>query len=230
MDSVKHLFGALLIAVAIYLLGYLPQVPVLFLWAAYFIICGVYLGATQSLPEGASGWRYLIKGAGTFLLIWGVLALLGGFAGQRDFLHPLPLSSMSLGVQPGPAGASGAAEGQLFERVSNLDDLEKRLSAAKAAGKPVIVDYYADWCTDCLRMEKATFADPRVRQALAGFARLQPDVTRTGDNEVEAMKKRFRVYGPPAMVLLDGRGEPANAGPIYGFHDADDLLSLLGKI
>jgi thiol:disulfide interchange protein DsbD len=230
MDSVKHLFGALLIAVAIYLLGYLPQVPVLFLWAAFFIISGVYLGATQSLPEAASGWRYLWKGVGTFLLIWGVLALLGGFAGHRDFLHPLPLSSMSLGVQPGPAGASGAAEGQLFERISNLDDLEKRLTAAKAAGKPVIVDYYADWCTDCLRMEKATFADPRVRQALAGFARLQPDVTKTGDNEVEAMKKRFRVYGPPAMVLLDARGEPASAGPIYGFHDADDLLSLLGKI
>jgi thiol:disulfide interchange protein DsbD len=230
MDSVKHLFGALLIAVAIYLLGYLPQVPVLFLWAAYFIIGGVYLGATQSLPDGASGWRYLIKGVGTFLLIWGVLSLLGGFAGQRDFLHPLPLSSMSLGVQPGPAGTPGAAEGQLFERVRSLNDLDNRLAAARAAGKPVIIDYYADWCTDCLRMEKATFADPRVRQALAGFARLQPDVTKTGDNEVEAMKKRFRVYGPPAMVLLDARGELASTGPIYGFHDADDLLSLLGKI
>ena len=64
MDSVKHLFGALLIAVAIYLLGYLPDVPVLFLWAAFFIISGVYLGATQSLPEHASGWRYLWKGVG----------------------------------------------------------------------------------------------------------------------------------------------------------------------
>jgi thiol:disulfide interchange protein DsbD len=231
MDSVKHLFGALLIAVAIYLLGYLPQVPVLFLWAAFFIICGVYLGATQSLPEAASGWRYLWKGVGTFLLIWGVLALLGGFAGNRDFLHPLPLSSLSTGMMPATGGPGTAAtEGHLFERVNSLNDLENRLAAAKAAGKPVIVDYYADWCTDCLRMEKATFADPRVRQALAGFARLQPDVTRTGDNEVEAMKKRFRVYGPPAMVLLDARGEPASAGPIYGFHDADDLLSLLGKI
>jgi thiol:disulfide interchange protein DsbD len=231
MDSVKHLFGALLIAVAIYLLGYLPQVPVLFLWAAFFIISGVYLGATQSLPENASGWRYLVKGAGTFLLIWGVLALLGGFAGQRDFLHPLPpLSSISTSLAPGPTTAPGAAVGQLFERIHSLSDLDKRMADAKAAGKPVIIDYYADWCTDCLRMEKATFADPRVRQALAGFARLQPDVTNTGDGEVEAMKKRFRVYGPPALVLVNSRGEPASGGPIYGFHDADELLSLLGKL
>jgi thiol:disulfide interchange protein DsbD len=231
MDSVKHLFGALLIAVAIYLLGYLPQVPVLFLWAAFFIISGVYLGATQSLPEGASGWRYLVKGAGTFLLIWGVLALLGGFAGQRDFLHPLPpLSSMSTSLAPGPSAAPSAAEGQLFERIHSLSDLDKRMADAKAAGKPVIIDYYADWCTDCLRMEKATFADPRVRQALAGFARLQPDVTNTGDGEVEAMKKRFRVYGPPALVLVNSRGEPASGGPIYGFHDADKLLALIGKL
>ncbi|BAV34986.1 thiol:disulfide interchange protein [Sulfuricaulis limicola] len=230
MDSVKHLFGALLIAVAIYLLGYLPQVPVLFLWAAYFIIGGVYLGATQSLPEGASGWRYLIKGAGTFLLIWGVLALLGGFTGQRDFLHPLPLSSMSTSVAPGPSATSSTTEGPLFERIRSLNDLDKRMADARTAGKPVIIDYYADWCTDCLRMEKATFADPRVRQALAGFARLQPDVTNTGDGEVEAMKKRFRVYGPPALVLVNSKGEPASGGPIYGFHDADELLSLIGKL
>jgi thiol:disulfide interchange protein DsbD len=232
MDSVKHLFGALLIAVAIYLLGYLPQVPVLFLWAAFFIISAIYLGATQSLPEAASGWRYLWKGVGTFLLIWGVLALLGGFAGHRDFLHPLPLSTLSTGMMP-VAGGPGAAttEGHLFERVSSLNDLENRLTAAKAAGKPVILDYYADWCTDCLRMEKATFADPRVREELRNrFVLLQADVTDPNHPEGKAIKQRFGVYGPPAMLFFSADGQERRELRTYGFRNVDEFAALLRQV
>ena len=76
MEHVRYVFGVLLLAVAIYLLGLIPQVPVLLLWGALFIVVSVYLGATEGLPGGASGWRYLWKGLGTFLLVWGVLALI----------------------------------------------------------------------------------------------------------------------------------------------------------
>ncbi len=231
MDSVKHLFGALLIAVAIYLLGYLPQVPVLFLWAIFFIIGGVYLGATQSLPEGAGGWRYLWKGVGTFLLIWGVLALLGGFAGQRDFLHPLPLSSMSSGMVPAVGSTGPAAQEHLFERVTSFNDLEKRLAAAKAAGKPVILDYYADWCTDCLRMEKATFADPRVREELRRrFVLLQADVTDPNNADGKAIKQRFGVYGPPAVLFFSADGQERRELRTYGFRSVDEFTTLLRQI
>ncbi len=229
MDRVKQIFGVLLLAVAISFLGLLPQVPVLFLWAALFIISGVFLGATQSLSENASGWQYLWKGIGTFLLIWGVLALLGGFAGQRDIFHPLPLASTGNGTS-NSAGARSSEAGPLFERLTTLRQLEDRLAAAQAASKPVIVDYYATWCTDCLRMEQGTFADARVREQLNRFVRLQPDVTNTGDSEVEAMKKRFKVYGPPAMVILNAKGEQQSDLPIYGFHGVDEMLTLLSKM
>ncbi len=229
MDRVKHLFGAMLIAVAIYLLGFIPEVPVLFLWAALLIVCAVYLGATQSLPKEASGWQYLWKGLGTLLLIWGVLALLGGFAGNRDILRPLPLTSTAVTALSATGGAIPAPD-RPFERIYSARDLEDRLAAAKAAGKPVILDYYATWCTDCVRMERGTFADARVRAALARFVRLQPDVTNSGDAEVEAMKQRFKVYGPPALVFLDGNGEQQGSGPIYGYHDVEEFLALLPKI
>lgn len=231
MDRVKHLFGAMLIAVAIYLLGYIPEVPVLLLWAALLIISAVYLGATQSLPKEATGWQYLWKGIGTFLLIWGTLALLGGFTGNRDILRPLPLASAPLGVAAGAGGAAApAALEHPFERLYTLRDLEDRLAAAKAAGKPVIVDYYASWCTDCVRMEKSTFADARVRAELQRFVRLQPDVTNSGDAEIEAMKKRFKVYGPPALVFLDSQGQQRGDAPVYGYHNVEEMLSLLGNL
>jgi len=231
MDSVKHVFGALLVAVAIYLLGYLPQVPVLFLWAALLIVSAIYLGATQSLPEGAGGWRFLWKGIGTVLLIWGGFALLGGFAGHRDILNPLPLSSVVSGAIPGTGGLQPATGDHLFERVSSLSMLETRLAAAKAAGKPVILDYYADWCTDCLRMEKATFVDPRVREELRNrFVLLQADVTDPNDPEGKAIKGRFGVYGPPAMLFFAANGEEHRELRTYGFRNVDEFLALLRKI
>lgn len=231
MDSVKHLFGALLIAVAIYLLGYLPQVPVLFLWAALLIVSAVYLGATQSLPENAGGWRYLWKGIGTVLLIWGGLALLGGFAGRHDILNPLPLSSVVSGTMPLAGGAQPVTAERLFERVTSLSDIENRLAAAKAAGKPVILDYYADWCTDCLRMEKATFADARVREQLhSRFVVLQADVTDPNNPEGKAIKSRFGVYGPPAMLFFAANGEEHRELRSYGFRNVDEFLILLRKI
>ncbi|MCR4301130.1 MAG: protein-disulfide reductase DsbD [Sulfuricaulis sp.] len=228
MDSVKHLFGALLIAVAIYLLGYLPQVPVLFLWAAFFIISGVYLGATQSLPENASGWRILWKGAGTFLLIWGVLSLLGGFAGNRDVFQPVPFSALTIGAG---TGAASPEDEHLFTRVESMSDLEKRLAAAKTAGKPVIMDYYADWCTDCLRMEKATFADPRVRAELRRrFVLLQVDVTDPNHPDGKAIKQRFGVYGPPAMLFFSANGQERRDLRTYGFRNVEEFFALLRQI
>lgn len=228
MDSVKHLFGALLIAVAIYLLGYLPDVPVLLLWAAFFIISGVYLGATQSLPEGASGWRTLWKGVGVFLLIWGVLALLGGFAGNRDVFSPMPLSTQTSGMTP---GASAPAEEHFFVRVGSLGDLENRLAAAKTAGKAVILDYYADWCVDCLRMEKATFADPRVREELRRrFVTLQVDVTDPNHPDGKAIKQRFGVYGPPAMLFFSADGQERRELRTYGFRNVEEFFALLRQI
>jgi thiol:disulfide interchange protein DsbD len=225
MQKVKDVFGVLLLAVAIYMLGLIPQVPVLLLWAMLFIVTGVYLGATQSLPAGASGWLYLWKGFGTVLLIWGVLALLGGFAGHRDVMNPLPLAPL------GGATAVPAPTEHLFERVKTLAALEDKLAAAKRAGKPVMLDYYADWCTDCLRMEKATFAQPAVRSEMQGrFMLLQADVTDPNDPEVKAMKQRFGVFGPPAILLFDSTGAERRDLRAYGFRSPEEFLGMLRQV
>jgi thiol:disulfide interchange protein DsbD len=232
MEHVRHVFGVLLLAVAIYLLGLIPQVPVLLLWGALFIVVSVYLGATQSLPGGAGGWRYLWKGLGTFLLVWGVLALIGGLAGNRDVLRPLPLSLSSTSLQPVTLNTeSVGTPGRLFERINSLAVLEQRLDAARAAARPVLIDYYADWCTDCLRMERTTFSDPNVRRALTqGFVLLQLDISDAFSAETRALKQRFGVYGPPATLFLSADGQEYRELRFYGFRSAGELLELLGKV
>lgn len=227
MNKVKQAFGVLLLAVAIYLLGFIPEVPVLLLWATLFIVVAVYLGATQSLPKDASGLQYFWKGVGTLLLVWGVLALIGGMAGNRDILYPLPTALYSQSV----AGAGPAPTQPLFQPVRDVNELEARLVEARAAGKGAVLDYYATWCTDCLRMEKSTFLDARVREAFAtGFIALQADVTDPNDPSVRAIKQRFGVFGPPAMLFFGPDGEERKELRTYGYKSADELLALLGRV
>ena len=232
MDRVKHFFGVLLLGVAIYLLGILPGVPVLLLWAALLIITSVYFGATQPLPDSANGWRYFWKGIGTILLIWGVLALIGGFSGNRDIMRPVSLSGAAfISAGGGVAGLSQTtAAAHVFEKVKTVAELESLMAEAKAQGKPVMLDYFATWCTDCLRMENSTFADPRVVNIMTSrFVAIQVDVTDPNDPESKAIKKRFKVFGPPALLFFDAQGNERKDMNFYGYKNADDLLVILEK-
>ena len=233
MDTIKYIFGALLIGVAIYLLTPLQAVPILLLWSIFFIVCGVYMGATQSIPEGASNWRYLWKGLGIVVLIWGVLALVGSVLGNRDISQPLDLSQLSIssGGQGGAAESTVVNVHDLFIQLHSTDDLDRELAKAKAAGKPVMLDYYATWCTDCRRMEKATFSDPQVQKVLREkFVLLQVDLEDPNNEKTEAIKKRYKVFGPPAILFFDASGKMRKDLNFYGFKKPDEFMATLDKI
>jgi thiol:disulfide interchange protein DsbD len=228
MDRIKYVFGVMLIGVAIYLLGYLPQVPVLLLWSVLLIVTSVYMGATQSLPHDVGGWRTLWKGIGTFFLIWGALALVGGLMGERDILRPVPLQNLA-GLTAGAPATAATAAGELFHRTRVPQELESAMTKARTQGKPVILDFFATWCTDCVRMENTTFADPRVRAAMQRFVLLQADVT-DNDEAASAIKKKFGVFGPPALLFIGPDGSERKELRFYGYRNAEEFLALLGKL
>jgi thioredoxin:protein disulfide reductase len=236
MDTVKYVFGALLIGVAIYLLTPLQGVPILLLWSVFFIVCGVYLGATQNIPEGASNWRYLWKGLGIVMLLWGVLALVGSVLGNRDILQPADMSHMNFfSKQVSSRVQSSATEDEedheLFIQLHSTDDLDRELARAKAAGKAVMLDYFASWCVDCRRMEKATFSDPRVQKILnKNFVLLQVDVEDPNNAKTEAIKKRYKVFGPPAILFFDKQGKMRKDLNFYGFKTAEEFIDTINKI
>jgi thiol:disulfide interchange protein DsbD len=230
MDRVKHVFGVLLLGVAIYLLGTIPEIPVLYLWGALLIIVAVYLGATHGLPDGASGWRYLWKGIGVFFLVWGVLALLGGMAGNRDITRPLAIGDFNIAGVSIANGVNREAL-HLFTRVGTTQDLDRLLTQARADGKPVLLDYYADWCVDCLRMEKATFTHPDVNRVLRDqFVLIQVDVTDPKDPNTKAMKRRFGVFGPPAMLFFSPNGSERKDLRRYGYMGAEEFLKHIARV
>jgi thiol:disulfide interchange protein DsbD len=111
-----------------------------------------------------------------------------------------------------------------FKRIKTNADVDRELAAAKAAGKPVMLDFYADWCVSCKEMEKFTFSKAEVRSALAGFVLLQADVTNNDDDD-QALMRRYHIVGPPDTLFYGADGSEKPALQLAGFEDTTKFLS-----
>ncbi len=228
MNGVKYFFGVAMLGVAIWLISpFLPSWMVMALWAALLIISAVYLHALDSLPQQAKGWQKFWKGVGVVLLISGVGLLLGALGGSRDILQPLTVYQ---GVMAGPVGASAApaqTSALPFEKIKSGAELDQRLAEAKAAGRPVMLDFYADWCVSCKEMETFTFSDPRVQARLKDAVLLKIDVTANTAQDKELLK-RFNLFGPPGLIFWNAQGRQSEY-KVIGYEPADKFLASLDK-
>ena len=219
MEGVKQGFGVLLLATALWLVSpVLPAVVSMLGWAALLIIPAIFLHAIDPLPAAAKGWQRFWKGIGLVMLLTGAALLIGALAGGRDPLQPLA-------VLRGGAG-SGELARLAFEPVRTVAELEARVAAA---GRPVMLDFYADWCVSCKEMEKFTFSDPGVRARLAGFTLLKADVTGNSADD-QALLARFNLFGPPGIIFFDAAGRQIDAVRVVGFQDAPTFLRSLQKV
>ncbi|TXT29296.1 MAG: thiol:disulfide interchange protein DsbD, partial [Rhodocyclaceae bacterium] len=219
MEGVKKAFGVLLLATAVWLVSpVVPPVASMLAWAALLIIPAIYLHALDPLPPHAKGWHRFWKGIGIVMLLTGAALLIGALAGGRDPLQPLA----------GLRGQAVAAEEKRlpFERVTSVTELEARI---KTAGKPVMLDFYADWCVSCKEMERFTFSDPAVQAKLAGFTLLQADVTANSDDD-KALLAKFKLFGPPGIIFYDSKGQEIRAVRIVGFQDARQFQKSLQQL
>lgn len=136
------------------------------------------------------------------------------------------LQTQVLGLQP---LASATHRSVLpFQRVRSVSELDAALAQAKADGRPVMLDFYADWCTACLEMEHDTFTDAIVQSRLKGAVLLQADVTLNAPED-RALLERFRLFGPPGIVFYDAQGDERTDARVIGFQKAADFAQSLQK-
>jgi len=215
MDAVKAVFGVMLLGLGIWLLERVaPAFFTMALWAALLIVSAVYMGAIDSLPDDASGWRKLWKGTGLLLLVYGIILIIGLASGGRDIFHPLKGIAISGGAH------SEQASHIAFKQIKGVDGLNAALAQARSQGKTVMLDFYADWCVSCKEMEMLTFTDAGVQQALANTVLLQADVT-PNDEQDKALYKHFGIIGPPSIMFFDKNGNERKNFRVVGFVPAD---------
>jgi thiol:disulfide interchange protein DsbD len=214
MDAVKAVFGVMLLAVAVWMLSRILPGPVtLGLWAVLAFVSGFCLWTMGS--REMSGATAVRRGLGALAVVYGVLMLVGALSGRSDPLQPLA----GLGSGGNHAAAVKHAE---FKRIKSVADLEREVAAASAAGKPVMLDFYADWCVSCIEMEKFTFTDPGVQAEFERAVLLQADVTANDDVD-QALLQHFGILGPPTIVFFDASGRERPEFRVVGFKKADEF-------
>ncbi|WP_345795336.1 protein-disulfide reductase DsbD [Thauera sp. JM12B12] len=217
MEGVKKAFGVMLLAVALWMIT--PVIPALAMmlgWAALLLFSAIFLHAIDPLPHNAKGWQRFWKGVGVVLLLAGAAILIGALAGSRDPLQPLSVLR---------AQAAATVNVPQFEKVNSIAELDARLAQTD---RPVMLDFYADWCVSCKEMERFTFSDARVAERMGQMLLLKADVTANND-EHKALLKRFGLFGPPGIIFFDAAGKEREGLRVVGFMKAEPFATVLDR-
>ena len=217
MEGVKKAFGVMLLAVALWMITpVIPALAVMLGWAALLLFSAIFLHALDPLPHNARGWQRFWKGVGVVLLLAGAAMLVGALAGSRDPLQPLAVLR---------AQAAAPVNVPQFEKVNSIAELDARLAATD---RPVMLDFYADWCVSCKEMERFTFSDARVAERMGRMLLLKADVTANNEDH-KALLKRFGLFGPPGIIFFDAAGKEREGMRVVGFMKAEPFATVLDR-
>lgn len=224
MEGVKYFFGFMLLGVALWMVEpVLPEWLQMLAWGVLLLVIAVFMeifeGAQAHHTAHKHPAKHLKKGFALAILFLGIAEIAGVTIGNGTLLRPLKGLSVSKSAE--------ASENHLiFSPVTNLEQLE---SAVRNSGKPVMLDFYADWCTSCKEMEAITFPDQKVKQKLDGYTLLRADVTRNSESS-KALLKKFNLFGPPAIIVLDQAGNELPSARMIGFLGPDAFLNKLSAV
>ena len=111
-----------------------------------------------------------------------------------------------------------------FIVINSVEQLDNIIASNKA--KPVMLDFYADWCVACLEFEKFTFTDKEVNTLMQQYILLKADVTENNQND-KALMKRFNIFGPPAILFFNNSGDEVKQIRTIGFKNPKDFKKIL---
>lgn len=223
MDAVKSIFGVMMLAVAIWMLSrIIDDIVTMYLFGALCLFIAASVGAFDQRKADECGPCYAAKKSlGLLFFLYGGALFIGALSGSGSLSDPLEKFT----AKNSSSTLAKSADAKLtFLKIHSLSELDKAL--AKAKGKPVMLDFYADWCTSCKELEHVTFSDAKIKEKLADYVLIQADVTSNSDEE-KALSKAFGLFGPPALIFYDAQGNELSDKRVIGYIPPSELLEKL---
>ncbi|MFK0313411.1 protein-disulfide reductase DsbD [Pseudomonas sp. NPDC090233] len=222
MNTVKNAIGVLLLGLSIGLLSRVLPGPATLLLVG-FLSAGValFLGALEFVVKAPR--QRLAQLLGLALLVYALACWYGALNGQGDPLRPLPPPTLAAG------SASPAAKADAWQTVTSPAALDAALAQAKAAGQPVLLDWYADWCISCKVIEHEVLNAPQVQPQLGAFKLLRFDITES-NTEQRTLLDRYQLFGPPALLFFSANGSEMTTDRVIGEINAVEFASILTRV
>ncbi|HEX5046705.1 MAG TPA: protein-disulfide reductase DsbD [Gammaproteobacteria bacterium] len=228
MNTVKGAFGFVMLGIAIWLMErVLPGSVTLVMWSVLVFLAGVFLGALEPLPAGSGPVRRVAKGLGVLACLYGALLLIGATLGGERPLEPIPRGVLA--AAGNRDGSPAAKQGLQFRQIKTVAALDAALAEARGAQQPVMLDFSADWCTSCKEMERDTFPNAGVIDALKPYLLLRADVTEN-DEDDQALLSRFKSFGPPTIAFFDRAGTERPNFKLVGFVPPQEFSEHVSKL
>ncbi len=222
MDTIKHIFGFLMLAVAIWMASrVLSAQMTLLAWSVLLVFAAVGTGAFEQIRGRCIRcWRAARKSVGILMFMYAAALFIGALTGATNPLNPLEKFSVSAASQ------TVSEQKTVFKTVRSMDELNSVLADSK--GKKVLVDFWAQWCTSCDEMERNTFSNPAVQNAMKDFVLVKADIT-ANDDASKALTKNFGIQGPPTVIFFDETGTLIEGAEIVGEKGPEAFLKLLER-
>ncbi|UXZ97106.1 protein-disulfide reductase DsbD [Pseudomonas phytophila] len=218
--TVKNAIGVLLLGLAIALLSrVLPGQITLLLTGLLAAGVALFLGTLEFGPKSTR--QRLAQLLGLFLLVYALTCWFGAWSGQTDPTRPLGRPQATLSNN-GPVTANTSD----WQTITSPAELDRVLSEAKNAGQPLLLDWYADWCISCKVIEHEVLPDPDVIAQLEGYRLIRFDMTES-NAEQRALLDRYKLFGPPALLIFGKNGEERSDVRVVGEIDAKGLVERL---
>lgn len=228
MDSVKHFFGWLLWGTAIFFAGLiLPKSIMPLLWGAYLTLLGTYVGAFKPFSEPHTwGWT-LGKWAGSLAVVGGIFFFVLGLSQITGWPNVSNAPTAS-GIQPTSSQvATASLSGSPTAPAWIVNDEPGAFARAAAEGKPVMMDFYADWCAACKELDHETYNQTEIISRSAGFISLKMDFTKQNDWSKQMIKK-YGVAGMPTVIFFSADGKEKER--FTGFKEAAEVAQIMDRV
>ncbi len=217
MVWVRSIFGFVLIAMAIYFLHPLfPNDLIYYLALAFtMLVGGVYMAWIEPTPSQGKVFPVIRNLVG---VVFFILALIFTSTGVQTYVDQ---KLEKLEASPGAA--------QTSEKIQWFPYSEAMLQKAASEGKPVMIDFYADWCIPCKELDKFTFSQPEVIELSRDMIMLKVDLTKGNSPEAKALKKKYNIRGVPTLVFLTPEGRELSDLRVVGFMEKEEFLPRMKK-